>query len=258
MIPLFIALLFNNAFVIFNFFSRINAIQTKKWALSNAVFQIIYIVPKILAIIIIPLIVYNGENLIARHESFKPLFYHFLIICEIIGLWLGIINLKYFLASFKKIVMRENNSLAILDFINLYIFTFFKFNLKFFKKKSLSDIFSIKNYSLFFHNVLIGFLFSISVPLLMSLSISIAEYRATFVALIPIIGGTAFTLMTYYVEPKIGNYTDKVYENKGSIKELYIILFDCMKGKMFGCIIALLTLQNITKAFELLFLKITS
>lgn len=258
MIPLFIVLLFNNAFVIFNFFSRINAIQTKKWALSNAIFQIIYIAPKFLALIIIPLIVYNGEYLIEKNESFKPLFYHFLIICEIIGLLIGIINLKYFLASFKKIVMRENDSLAILDFINLYIFTFFKFNLNFFKKKSLSDIFSIKNYSLFFHNVLIGFLFSISVPLLMSLSISIEEYRATFVALIPIIGGIAFTLMTYFIEPKISYLADKVYENKGSIKDLYILLFDCIKGKMLGCIIALLTLQNITKTLELLFLKISS
>jgi hypothetical protein len=258
MIPLFIVLLFNNAFVIFNFFSRINAIQTKKWALSNAIFQIIYIAPKFLALIIIPLIVYNGEYLIEKNESFKPLFYHFLIICEIIGLWIGIINLKYFLASFKKIVMRENDSLAILDFINLYIFTFFKFNFNFLKKKSLSDIFSIKNYSLFFHNVLIGFLFSISVPLLMSLSISIEEYRATFVALIPIIGGIAFTLMTYFIEPKISYLADKVYENKGSIKDLYILLFDCIKGKMLGCIIALLTLQNITKTLELLFLKISS
>jgi len=255
MIPLFIVLLFTNAFVIFNLFSRINAVQTKKWALSNAVFQIIYIAPKFLALLINPLIVYNSENLIAKHESFKPLFYHFLIVSEIIGLWVGIINLKYFLASFKKIVMRENNSLAILDFINLYIFTFFKFNFNFFKKKSLFDIFSIKNYSLFFHNVLIGFLFSISLPLLMSLSSSIAEYRGTFVALSPIMGGLAFTLMTYFVEPKIGYYTDKVYENKGSIKELYIILFDCTKGKMLGCIIALLTFQNITKTLELIFLK---
>jgi hypothetical protein len=215
-------------------------------------------VPKFLALIIIPLIVYKGEYLITKHVSFKPLFYHLLIVSEIIGLWFGFINLKYFLASFKKIVMRENNSLAIMDFINLYIFTFFKFNFNFFKKKSLPDIFSIKNYALFFHNTLIGFLFSISVPLLMSLSVSINEYRATLVALIPIIGGTAFTLMTYFVEPKIGYLTDKVYENKCTIKELYITLFDCMKGRMLGHIIALLTLQNITKIFELLFLKFTS
>jgi hypothetical protein len=92
----------------------------------------------------------------------------------------------------------------------------------------------------------------------MSLSNSINGYRATFVALIPIIGGIAFTLMTYFVEPKIGYFTDKVYDNKGSIKELYIILFDCTKGKMLGCIIALLTLQNITKTLEMLFLKFTS
>jgi hypothetical protein len=258
MIPLFIVLLFTNAFVIFNLFSRINAVQTKKWALSNAVFQIIYIAPKFLALLINPLIIYNSENLIAKHESFKPLFYHFLIICEIIGLWVGIINLKYFLTSFKKIVIRENNSLAIMDFINLYIFTFFKFNFNFFKKKSLFDIFYIKNYSIFFHNVLIGFLFSVSLPLLISLSSSIPKYRGTFVAISPIMGGLAFTLMTYFVEPKIGYFTDKVYDNKGSIKELYIILFDCTKGKMLGCIIALLTLQNITKTLEMLFLKFTT
>ena len=243
---LFIILLFNNAFVIFNFFSRINAIETKKWALSNAVFQIIYIAPKFLALIIIPLIVYNGENLILKHENFKPLFYHFLILSEIIGLFFGVVNLKYFLANFKKIVMRGQSKLFVVDFVNLYIFSFSQFNVTFFKNNSLAKVLKIKYFFLFSYNVLIGFLFSISVPLLMSLSISVKEYRATFVTLIPIVGGIAFTLMTYFVEPKIGFHTDNVYKNSGSIKELYSILFECIKGKILGCFIALLTLQSIT------------
>ena len=63
---LFITIIIANVFVVFKFFSRIAAIDTKKWANSVAIYQIVEIVPKSLSLLIIPLSVYYSEEIIMK------------------------------------------------------------------------------------------------------------------------------------------------------------------------------------------------
>ena len=176
-----------------------------------------------------------------------------LIIAEILGLTLGMLFLKRFLQIFSEIIIRESSILKIKDFIKIY-FTFFlsKNSINYIKNINYTSIFSIKNRKIYIQNLFIGFLFSISIPLFMALSMIFKEYRGTFSSSISILGGIAFTLMSYFVEPKLGNYSDLVYNNKFSFKEYYLILFDCMKGKISGCFLALIFLDKIIGLCEII------
>ena len=80
----------------------------------------------------------------------------------------------------------------------------------------------------------------------------INEYRATIISLVSIIYGVAAAITILLIDTKLSVITDKAFTNQISIAEYKAVLFDCLKGKIAGTIIGVITLQVLSSGIVFL------
>jgi len=243
-ILLFITIIIANVFVVFKFFSRIAAIDTKKWANSVAIYQIVEIVPKSLSLLIIPLSVYYSEEIIMKNKEVYSALLSYSVLCEFLGLLIGLLLIPNFLFSINKMILEEKRKIGIPNFIKFY------FDIILLKNRIKSHFLffkNIENKNLFKINIFTGFFFSLTVPLLVLLSINFVNHRGTLISIIPFIIGLTYVIFSYFVERPLGYFTDLAYENKMEVEKFENILVDCIFGKLIGALLAFFAIIPILK-----------
>ena len=243
-ILLFITIIIANIFAVFKFFSRVSAIDTKKWAYTDVIFQILELIPRSISLLIIPISVYFSEEILMKKIELPSLLLSYSLLFECLGLIIGLILVPNFIFSLNHIILMEKKKSPIIDFIKFY------FNVLFLKKRERIHILKflkITNYKFFWVNIFTGFFLSIIIPLLILLSMHFVNHRGTLISLIPVFIGIIYVFFTYFVLKPIGNLTDLTYQNIIKIEEFQLILKDCIVGKILGTLIAFFSIIPILK-----------
>jgi hypothetical protein len=243
-ILLFTAIIITNIFAIFKFYSRISAIDTKKWAYTDVTFQIVELIPRSISLLIIPISVYFSEEILMKKADLDSDLLTYSILFECLGLIMGLFLVPNFIYSLNKLILLENKKSSILDFIKFYFIVIF------YKKKGAGTILNflrISNHKFFRVNIFTGFFLSIIIPLLVLLSMHFINHRGTLISLIPVFIGIIYVIFTYFVLKPIGHFTDLAYDNKIKIEEFKNILKDCILGKILGTLLAFFSIIPILK-----------
>ena len=241
---LFITILIAKIFDVFKFFSRISAVNTKKWSYTDVIYQIVELIPRSIGLLIIPISVYFSEEILMKNNELHSILLTYSILFEFFGLFIGLILVPNFIFSLNHIILLERKKSSIIDFIQFYL------NIIFLKKRKPTNILNylkIKDRKLFWINIFTGFFLSIIIPLLVLLSVNFINHRGTLIALIPVFLGVIYVIIALYVLKPIGYFTDLAYDNKIEIEEFKNILKDCILGKMAGALLAFLSIIPILK-----------
>jgi len=243
-ILLFITIIIANVFVVFKFFSRISAVDTKKWAYTDVIYQIVELIPRSISLLIIPISVYFSEEILMKNIELPSMLLSYSILFECLGLIIGLILVPNFIFSLNHIILLEKKKSPIIEFIKFY------FNVLFLKERKPIQILNyikISDRKLFWVNIFTGFFLSIIIPLFVLLSMHFINHRGTLISLIPVFIGIIYVMFTYYVLKPVGNLTDLAYDAKIEIEEFKNILKDCILGKILGALLAFFSIIPILK-----------
>jgi hypothetical protein len=238
-----------NIFWLFSFFIRLPSIVTKNWSTSHSIFQIINLIPRTIGVLQIPMITLYTESAINMKKGINTIFYQGVIFFNLIGILIGLIALPLFLnyfsnsinniftkGSFRSLISRNNfiiDDELNLDYRQKSFFTDFK-------------LFKINYFNLFFSNFVASYLTVIAFPACILAGYHMITYRATIISLVSIIYGLATYVTILFIDTKMSVLSDQAFHNLITITDFKLILFDCLKGRIFGIIIAILTLPHIS------------
>jgi len=241
-----------NIFGVFGFFIRLIGVETKRWSTTISTFQIINLFPRTIGVFQIPLITLYTESAINSKEDIAITFYQGIILFNTFGLIIGTLLLPFFVKSLGEIILNvyEKDSFrnqffkSLRKFFKLdnYLVFFNEFNLfKFYDKK------------LFLNNTLATYLLAIAFPACILAGYEIPAYRATIISLVSIIYGVSSTISVLYIETKISLLTDKSFHSQIELHHYKAMLFDCLKGKILGTLIGVITLPFVAEVLVYIF-----
>jgi hypothetical protein len=247
-IILYIIIFLINIFWVFGFFVRLVGIETKKWSTSNSVFQIINLLPRTIGVLQIPLITLYTETAIINNEIINIFFYQGLLFFNLLGVLIGLFLAPFFLNYLSNIInnIYEKVSFKVLFNKDLWIrlintFDYTNYNTFFigFKFSKLSEL------NLFTSNLGASFLFCVAFPACVLAGYQVPVYRATIISSVSIIYGLSTYITILFIDTRVSVFTDKTFHGSLSLMEYKMILFDCLKGRIIGIIIGIITLPYI-------------
>lgn len=258
---LFAIIIFVNIFWVFGFFVRVIGIETKKWALSNSIFQVLNLIPQTLSILQVPLITYFTEVAINKNLDIEIVFYQLIIFFNLIGIFIAIILMPLFMNYFRSIIG------AIYINPNLFVFIskkhLLEFKIKFrlidYLKNNISIYRKVKYRRMFYYNIVIGYLLAIAFPICVYIGYQLPIYRATIISLVAVIIGIGTYINILFVETKIAQLGDKTFHKEMEFSEYKYLLVNSFYGRIVGLILGLLTIKSLSQfiLFELSSLGIT-
>jgi len=238
-----------NIFWLFSFFIKLPSIITKNWSTSHSIFQIINLIPRTIGVLQIPMITLYTESAINTKKGINTIFYQGIIFFNLIGIFIGLIALPFFLKHFSNSInmiftkgsfrgLISKNSLKISNNLNSdYGYRSFFDGIKLFK---------INYLNLFFNNFIAAYLTSIAFPACILAGYHMISYRATIISSVSIIYGLATYVTILFIDTRMSVFADQAFHNIITIKDFKLVLFDCLKGRILGIIIAILTLPEIS------------
>ena len=241
-----------NIFAVFSFFNKLISVETKRWSTTLSTFQIIYLFPRTIGVFQIPLITLYTESAINSKEKIAITFYQGIILFNSFGLIIGTLLLPFFVKSLKEIIL---NIYAKDSFKN----QFFQSLRNFFKLDNYATFFSefklFKFYDkkIFLNDTFSTYLMVIAFPACILAGYQIPAYRATIISLVSIIYGVSSTISVLYIETKISLLTDKSFHSQIELHHYKAMLFDCLKGKILGTLIGVITLPFVAEILVYIF-----
>jgi len=242
--------MFINIFWVFGFFVSLVGVETKRWSTTNSIFQIINLMPRTIGILQIPMITLYTEIVINRKEEINVLFYQGIIFFNLMGVLVGFILLPFFLGMLNHIISKiyEKESLKILLRKELWRNTgksFRNIGYKlFFKGFGFSKI---NKGSLFTNNLISAFLISVAFPVCAMAGYYVPAYRATIISSVSIIYGLSSIITILLIDTRVSVITDQTFNGSITLQQFKTVLFDCLKGRIIGIIIGIITLPYIAK-----------
>lgn len=238
-----------NLFWVFGFFTRLVGVETKRWSTTNSIFQIINLLPRTIGILQIPLITLYTETAINRKEEINLLFYQGIIFFNLIGVLIGFIFLPLFLYILNHIInnIYEKASFRVLLKKELWINKEKSFNN--IGYKSFFNGFSLKKITkgkLFVNNLIASFLICIAFPACILVGYHVPAYRATIISSVSIIYGLSTFITILLIDTRVSVLTDQTFHGSITLKQYKLVLFDCLKGRIIGIIIGIITLPYIS------------
>lgn len=234
-----------NIFLVFNFTVKLVGVETKKIFTSDAIFQIINLLPKCIGIFQVPLLTLYTEYAINQNTTINPIYYQAVIFSGLAGIIIGFILLPYFINSLKESInsIYQNNSFKILynlKALKIILNSFAKGNFNaFFKGHKL---YNISNKRLFSYNMITAFLFCSAFPACVLAGYYVPAYRATINSLVSVFNGIAAFVIILLIDTKLSVMIDKALHDKMSYEDYKNVIFDCLKGKIVGTFVGVITL----------------
>ena len=259
LIILYLIVVVINVFLVFNFTVKLVGVETKKIFISNAIFQIINLLPKCIGIFQVPLLTLYTEYAINLNKPIDTFYYQAVILSGLIGILIGFILLPFFINSLKESInsIYNNNSFKIIfnlqslkiiasSFLSANFFLFFKGH----------KLYKIKNRKLFSYNLIVSFLFCSAFPACILAGYYIPEYRATINSMVSLFNGIAAFVIILFIDTKLSVMTDKTLHNKMTYLDYKDVIFDCLKGKIIGTFIGIITLPTLSSGIVYLISKL--
>jgi hypothetical protein len=103
------------------------------------------------------------------------------------------------------------------------------------------------------NNTFATYLLAIAFPACILAGYEIPAYRATIISLVSIIYGVSSTISVLYIETKVSLLTDKSFHSQIEIHHYKAMLFDCLKGKILGTLIGVITLPFVAELLVYIF-----
>lgn len=259
LIILYLIVVVINVFLVFNFTVKLVGVETKKIFTSDAIFQIINLLPKCIGIFQVPLLTLYTEYAINLNKPIDTFYYQAVILSGLIGILIGFILLPFFINSLKESInsIYNNNSFKIIfnlqslkiiasSFLSANFFLFFKGH----------KLYKIKNRKLFSYNLIVSFLFCSAFPACILAGYYIPEYRATINSMVSLFNGIAAFVIILFIDTKLSVMTDKTLHDKMPYLDYKDVIFDCLKGKIIGTFIGVITLPTLSSGIVYLISKL--
>ena len=259
LIILYIIVVIINVFLVFYFTVRLVGVETKKIFTSDATFQVINLIPKSISIFQVPLLTLYTEYAINNQIIINPLYYQAVILSGLLGILIGCTLLPFFIYLLKESInsIYQNNSFNILfniKSVKIILQSIGRANFSLFFKGH--KLYKIKNKKLFFNNLIVSFLLCSAFPACILAGYYLPAYRATINSLVSVFNGIAAFVVILFIDTKLSVFTDKTLHDKMSYWDFKVVIFDCIKGKIFGTLIGIITLPILSNGIVLLVHKL--
>ena len=250
---LFVIIIFVNIFWVFGFFVRVIGIETKKWALSNSIFQVLNLITQTLSILQVPLITYFTESAINKNLDIEIVFYQLIILFNLVGIFIAILLMPFFMNYFRSIIGAIYINPNLLVFISKKHLFEFKIHIRLidYLVHNLSIYSKIKYRRMFYYNIIIGYLLAIAFPICVYIGYQLPAYRATIISLVAVIIGIGTYINILFVETKIAQLGDKTFHQELEFSEYKYLLVNSFFGRIIGLIFALISIKSLS---ELIFI----
>lgn len=248
---LYSIILIINIFWVFGFFARLVGVETKRWSTTNSIFQIINLIPRTIGILQIPLITLYTETAINKKEEINTLFYQGVIFFNLIGVLVGFMLLPLFLKTLSHIInnIYEKASFKVLLQKELWRNTKISSNQIGYKSFFAGfSLIKVNKNKLFINNLIASFLICIAFPACVLAGYHVSAYRATIISSVSIIYGLSTFITILLIDTRISVLTDQTFHGSIMLQEYKKVLFDCLKGRIIGIIIGIITLPYIAEA----------
>ena len=256
---LFFIIILINIFWVFGFFAKLAGVQTKKWSTSNSIFQIINLIPRTIGVLQVPLITILAETAIKDGEFLTYFYFQKFIMFNFLGVIIGSIFLPFFLEFLKVLIDKLYLKKSLKGLFWGFNFNEFKFCLDYMHFKIFFNKFSFKfdfKDKFFLNNVFSGFLLIIAFPLCIYVGYLIPAYRATIISSVSVFYGVATFINILLVETKVSVLADQTLFDKSEISEFKSALFSCLKGRIIGIILAIISFPFMSKMIYFVFVHL--
>lgn len=246
---LFAIIIFVNIFWVFGFFVRVIGIETKKWALSNSIFQVLNLIPQTLSILQVPLITYFTESAINKNLDIEIVFYQLIILFNLVGIFIAILLMPFFMNYFRSIIGAIYINPNLLVFISKKHLFEFKIHVRLidYLVHNLSIYSKVKYRRMFYYNIIIGYLLAIAFPICVYIGYQLPAYRATIISLVAVIIGIGTYINILFVETKIAQIGDKTFHQELEFSEYKYLLVNSFYGRIIGLILGLITIESLSQ-----------